>query len=156
MKNIYFPDENISENDLYFVCYMIERVSRRIHQRNSYTVNKIKKNGLSRQLSLANILHCENPIKVEADWIDEYGLENGNFDITDVDPELAGNIPKETQIGKVYKRAIAATMSSEEDYADAILRVYNDPLCKIIDNYNSSAFYEPSYVIARAFHTGAF
>ena len=156
MKNIYFPDENISENDLYFVCYMIERVSRRIHQRNSYTVNKIKKNGLSRQLSLANILHCENPIKVEADWIDEYGLENGNFDITDVDPELAGNIPKETQIGKVYKRAITATMSSEEDYADAILRVYNDPLCKIIDNYNSSAFYEPSYVIARAFHTGAF
>ena len=156
MKNIYFPDENISENDLYFVCYMIERVSRRIHQRNSYTVNKIKKNGLSRQLSLANILHCENPLKVEADWIDEYGLENGNFDITDVDPELAGNIPKETQIGKVYKRAIAATMSSEEDYADAILRVYNDPLCKIIDNYNSSAFYEPSYVIAHAFHTGSF
>ena len=27
MKNKYFPDEDIEENDLYFICYMIERVS---------------------------------------------------------------------------------------------------------------------------------
>ena len=28
MKNKYFPDEDIEINDLYFVCYMIERVAR--------------------------------------------------------------------------------------------------------------------------------
>ena len=25
MKNKYFPDEDITMNDLYFICYMIER-----------------------------------------------------------------------------------------------------------------------------------
>ncbi len=24
MMNIYFPDEEITDNDLYFICYMIE------------------------------------------------------------------------------------------------------------------------------------
>lgn len=35
MKNIYFPDEEITWDDVYFVCYMIERVARKLHQRNS-------------------------------------------------------------------------------------------------------------------------
>ena len=28
MKNRYFADEEIESNDLYFICYMIERVAR--------------------------------------------------------------------------------------------------------------------------------
>ena len=38
MKNKYFPDEEIEMNDLYFVCYMIERVARHIKQKNKYVV----------------------------------------------------------------------------------------------------------------------
>ena len=41
MTNIYFPDEKIEKDDVYFICYMIERVARRIHQKNSYVVNKM-------------------------------------------------------------------------------------------------------------------
>lgn len=41
MKNKYFSDEDIEANDLYFVCYMIERVARRIKQKNKYVVNTI-------------------------------------------------------------------------------------------------------------------
>ena len=43
MTNIYFPDEEITVNDLYFICYMIERVARKLHQRNRYVVNHIGK-----------------------------------------------------------------------------------------------------------------
>ena len=39
MKNKYFPDEDITMNDLYFICYMIERVARHIKQKNKYVVN---------------------------------------------------------------------------------------------------------------------
>ena len=28
MTNIYFPEEKIQKNDLYFICYMIERVEK--------------------------------------------------------------------------------------------------------------------------------
>ncbi len=43
MTNIFFPDEEIRRDDLYFLCYMIERVARRLHQKNSYVVNAIGK-----------------------------------------------------------------------------------------------------------------
>ena len=59
-------------------------------------------------------------------------------------------------MGAVYQRLIVDTLSSKEDYVDGILRVYNDTICETIDNYNCSAFYEPSYVIARAYQDGGF
>lgn len=156
MKNIFFPDEDITENDLYFICYMVERVARKLKTHNCDVVNAIGRAELCRLLSLADVLHCENPLKVEADWIESYPLKEGDFDITAVDTELAGIIPTPSQMGKVYMRLILNTLQPEEDYADGILRVYNNAICEVIDNYNSSAFYEPSFVIARAYNNGGF
>ena len=113
MKNIYFPEEDITENDLFFVCSMIERVARHIKQRNKYVVNKI-------------------------------GYE------------LCTNIPTPLDMGKVYMRLILQTRLDAEDYAQGIIRVYNDDICETIDNYNSSAYYEPSYFIARSYFAGGF
>ena len=133
MKNKYFPDEDIESNDLYFVCYMIERVARHIKQKNKYVVNTIGRDGLYHLLSCANVLHCENPLKVEEDWISDYDLKTGD-----------------------YERLLRDTLTSKEDFVDGIIRVYNNEICDVIDNYNCSAFYEPSYVIARAYQNGGF
>ena len=156
MTNIFFPTEDVTENDLYFLCYMVERVARKIQQRNCYVVNRISKQEWMRLISLANVLHCENPLKVEDEWIEEYGLEKGTFDITRVNPELVENIPTETQMGKVYTRLIIDTLLPEEDYVTGMIRVYNNSICEKIDDYNCSAYYEPSYVIARAYNEGGF
>lgn len=156
MKNKYFPDEDIKINDLFFICYMIERVARHIKQKNKYVVNTIGRDGLYHLISCAEVLHCENPLKVESDWINDYELENGNYDITDVDKELATVIPTPLDMGAVYQRLIIHTLLSKEDYVEGIIRVYNDDICDVIDNYNCSAFYEPSYVIARAYQNGGF
>lgn len=156
MKNIYFPDEEITENDLFFICSMIERVARIIHQRNKYVVNTIGKKNMYHLLSCANVLHCDNQVKVAHEWIENYQLQNGNFDITEVDRELVEHIPDPLAIGAVYQRLITNTMTSNEDYVDGIFRVYNNPICEVIDNYNASAYYEPSYVIARAYQNGGF
>lgn len=156
MTNIYFKDELITKNDLFFICYMIERVARKIYQPNKYVVNKINKDEWKRLISIANVLHCENPLKIESEWIKEYGLEKGDFNITDVDRELVDNIPTQTQMGKVYMRLITDTLDCNEDYIDGLIRVYNNPICEVIDNYNCSAYYEPSYVIAKAYNNGGF
>ena len=41
MTNLYFPEEEITKNDLYFMCYMVERVARKLKQHNAYVVNTI-------------------------------------------------------------------------------------------------------------------
>jgi hypothetical protein len=156
MTNIYFPDEEITRDDVKFICYMIERVARRLHQKNSYVVNKLGKENLNHLISVANVLHCKNPLDVEDEWIDEYRLEEGNLDITDVDYDLVDRIPTALQIGKVYERLIHDTAMSNETEVEGIIRVYNDEICEKIDNYNCSAYYEPSYVIARAYYQGGF
>lgn len=156
MKNVFFPDEEISRNDLYFVCYMIERIARHLKQPNKYVANEIGLQGLREKLSLANVLHSENPLAVVADWEDQYHLQEGSYDVSAVDPEYCEKIPTALQMGKVYTRLILDVKEDEEDYAQAILRVYNNPICEIIDDYNGSAYYEPSPFIARSFRVGNF
>lgn len=153
MKNKYFPDETIDFEDLYFICYMIERTARKLKQENSYVVNKIGTENMEHLISCASTLHSMNPLQVESDWIHDYDLVAGNFDITDVDKNLCPTIPSETQIGKVYARLID---SISKDYVKAISSVYNSEICKTIDNYNASAYYEPSYVLTKAYFDGNF
>lgn len=156
MKNIFFPEETISQNDLYFICYMIERVARKLHQKNRYVVQAIGRDEWIRLISLADVLHCENPLKIVSEWIEKYHLSMGDFDICDVNLDLVDYIPTETQMGKVYTRLILDTLLPEEDYVDGMIRVYNNEICEKIDDYNCSAFYEPSYFIAQAYKVGEF
>lgn len=156
MTNLYFPDEEIDINDLYFMCYMIERVARKIKQKNSYVVNAIGKEELGHLISVANVLHAENPHSVEDEWIETYSLKYGNYDILAVDKELVQAAPSAMQMGKVYQRLIVDTIQPEENFVDGMIRVYNDSICDVIDNYNCSAYYEPSYIIARAYQEGGF
>lgn len=155
MSNKYFPDEQISFNDLYFVCYMIERVARKIHQRNKYVVEHLGTDGLLHELSIAETSHCLNPEQVEAEWIDNYKLETGSFDVTQISPRFTDKVPSPTQMGKVYARLIQSLLT-DDNLPEEMMRVYNSPVCEVIDNYNTGAYYEPSYVQTRAFLNGGF
>lgn len=156
MSNIYFPDEEITFNDLYFVCYMIERVARNIKQRNRYVVERIGSEGLARQLSIAETNHCLNPEQVVSDWKKEYQLVLGDVDVTRVDSEYTDKVPSDTQMGKVYARLIDSVSKQGLDLVQTIQNVYASPICDAIDNYNSSAYYEPSYIQTRAYYNGGF
>lgn len=155
MSNIYFPDEKITFNDLYFVCYMIERVARSIKQRNRYVVERLGERGLARQLSIAETNHSLNPEQVISDWKEEYHLENGTTDVTRIDSRFTEAVPSATQMGKVYARLIE-NVSQGQDLVQSMQKVYASPICDAIDNYNSSAYYEPSYVQVRAYQNGFF
>ena len=67
-------------------------------------------------------------------WIETYQLENGDFDISDVNKELLSQIPSAIQMGKVYQRLIVDTALWNENYVDEIYRVYNSGICDIISS----------------------
>lgn len=155
-KNIYFPDREITYDDLKFICYMIERTARRIKQPNAYVVEHLGKDELMRNLSLADVLHCENPDDVADRWIADYHLEDGTKDVLNVDKELTPTPPTAIQMGKVYARLIMSVLNSNDNVADKLSEVYHSPICEKLDNYNCSAYYEPSYFITRAYLQGNF
>ncbi|SCJ99156.1 Uncharacterised protein [uncultured Eubacterium sp.] len=53
-------------------------------------------------------------------------------------------------------RLIIDTLQPDENFVEGLIRVYNHSICETIDNYNASAYYEPSYVITRAYNEGGF
>lgn len=156
MKNVFFPDEEITQDDVFYVCSLIERMARHLKQPNRYVVNCMGKQGIAEKLSLANVMHSENQQAVVERLIQAYRMQAGSFDVTNVNPDLVSHIPSEQDMGKVYMRLILSTLYSWEDYADAILRIYNDKICRTIDNYNGSAYYEPSYYLTRCYYSGTF
>jgi hypothetical protein len=156
MSNIYFPEQEITFDDLKFVCFMIERTARHIKQPNLYVVERLGRDGLLRNLSLADVLHCENPDDVVDQWIEDYHLEKGSTDVLNVNRVSTPNPPTALQMGKVYARLIFSTKNGQVDLADQILNVYHSNICQQLDNYNCSAYYEPSYFITRAYYQGNF
>lgn len=58
-------------------------------------------------------------------------------------------------MGRVYARLVKS-VDQLDNWPETILQVYRSPICDAIDNYNASAYYEPSYVQARAYFNGAF
>ena len=78
------------------------------------------------------------------------------MDVTSIDKEFADKVPSDTQMGKVYARLVESVSDQGKDLVQAIINVYNSPICDAIDNYNSSAYYEPSYIQERAYHDGCF
>ncbi len=118
-------------------------------------MNKLGYDPLYHLISVANVLHSENSDQVVYDVIEEYGLKQGNFHIENVNRELCTHIPTGLDMGKVYTRLIVDTLYPDEDYIEGILRIYNDEICITLDD-NNGAYYEPSYVIARAYKNGEF
>ena len=55
MRNLFFPDEEISKNDLYFICYMIERVARRLKQPNRYVTKSAPSSTITTEAPIMNL-----------------------------------------------------------------------------------------------------
>ena len=92
---------------------------------------------------------------MEDEWIDEYHLTEGDVDVTNIDTRFTDKVPSPTQMGKVYARLIQS-LDFSDNLVATIQMVYESPVCDVIDNYNTGAYYEPSYVQTRAFLSGGF
>lgn len=149
-------DREITNNDVLFVCFMIEKVARQLHQKKKYVANALGRGGLERGLLFADVLHCENPDKVADGWIRDYHMRQGDFFVERVRKELVDQIPTAMDMGHVYQRLISGTKEPDEDFPGAILRIYNAPLTDMIDDYNTAAYYTPSYLLRQAYYANSF
>ena len=129
------------ENDLFYLCSLIEYIGRATRNHNRVVVNALGEERLKKILSLADVYHSDNIDRVAHDFIEECGISQGGFDITDVD----FGVPTYWDIGKVYKRLIVkVSEGNARKFVPTLKAVYNSRIADYIDNYNTSFYYDSS------------
>lgn len=133
------------DNDLFYVCGLIDYIARKTKNKRSYVVNQLGKKRLEKIYDLADVYHCDNIAQVSDEFIEEATIKSGSFDNVG---ECKYSIPSHWDIGKVYKRLIIRVSEAEDKgRIDALVEVYNSFISPKIDDYNSSVYYEsPEYI----------
>ncbi|MDR2897907.1 MAG: hypothetical protein LBU99_03760 [Spirochaetaceae bacterium] len=134
-----------NENDLFFVCSVIEYIGRKTKNKRSAVVLKLGATEITRLLDLADVFHCEPIEKTAGDLIATYDITEGCFDNVSMGKF---RIPTHFDMGKVYKRLIAAISESQRiSFTEALIAVYTSWISDKIDDYNSSMYFEsPQYL----------
>ena len=137
--------EKKEDNDLFFVCSLIEYIGRKTKNHRNVVVNAIGKKKLQHLYELADVFHSENIDKLSDELISGYPIEKGVFDNV---ADGKYSIPTHWDIGKVYKRLIVdVTEKQDKEPIDTLIEVYNSWLSRKLEDYNSSLYYEnPSYL----------
>ena len=137
--------EDKKDNDLFYLCGLIDYIARKTKNKRSYIVNKLGRERLEKIYDLADVYHCDNIDRVSDDFIEESDIKNGTFDNV---KECGYAIPSHWDIGKVYKRLVKKVAEEDDiDTIEALIKVYNSFISPKIDDYNSSVYYEnPSYI----------
>lgn len=144
--------ENPKDNDLFFTCSLIEYIARKTKNHRRDVVNALGFSRLEKIYELADVYHSDNIDRVSDDFIAEAGIQEGNFDNV-----AAGeySIPSHWDIGKVYKRLILGiTREKNMGVIDALIEGYNSFVSELIDDYNSSFYYDNPQNILNAYLYG--
>ena len=133
-----------NKDDLFYVCSMIEFVARETHNKVKDVVGKMTDEDLVHQLRTAGVNHCLSFEQVCDEWIEDYGIENGQFDNVS---SCKYKVPTVMDIGRVYQTLIMDVEKSYKNIIEAIKAVYFSFISNEISDFNSSVYYSnPDYL----------
>lgn len=152
------------DNDLFFVCIMIERIARRTKNKPKDVVAMLGENELQDMYKFANVMHCENPLTIEDEFINENNIKQGNFNNLIV---CRFHPPTEDAKGKTYMWLIMNTFDKECNWKDYqtnteyrkeliqhLIEVYNSEVADVIEDYNTTLYTESPIHLYRCYTTG--
>ena len=139
--------EKQKDNDLFYICSLIEYIARKTKNTKKYIVEKLGKEIINKIYGLAEVYHSENIEKISDEIIQQCNIKVGNYDILLTTTNK--NPPTYWDMGKVYHRLIISVSKNENQYIDKLIEVLNSWIITKFDNYNSSLYFEnPSYILA--------
>ena len=132
------------KNDLFYICSLIEFISRNTKNRRADIVKILGDNEIKRQLNLADVNHCLSFEQVSDEIIEYFDIKDGDYDTV---ATCKYKVPSVQSIGKVYQRLIADTISNDESISDKIIEVFSSFISDEISNFNLSVYYSnPDYL----------
>ncbi|MDR1226005.1 MAG: hypothetical protein LBK47_03800 [Prevotellaceae bacterium] len=137
--------EDKAQDDLFFVCSLIEYIARKTKNHRNVVANAIGRERLGHLYELADVYHSENIDKISDELIARSGLDEGRFDNV---AACRYAIPSFWDIGKVYKRLITEVAARQQKPPiEALVEVYGSWLSRKIEDFNCSMYYEnPDYL----------
>ena len=141
--------ENNLKNNLFFVCSLIELLSRNTNNKKEYIVNKLGIDRITKIYNLAEVYHSENIDKIVQELIDECDIKIGNYKL-----KIKDNKPTFWEIGRVYQQLILNITNNETNYIEVLINVLSSWIIEKIDNYDSSLYYENSDYIYNCYIEG--
>lgn len=137
-------------NHLFFTCSLIEYIGRRMKRTRKEVTDYLGKDRIARIYEYADVFHCEPIEKVAAEFIEESGITEGNFDNV---KECRYSVPDYWDIGEVYERLIEDSYADEQ-IVDGIWEVYHSWIDAHISDYNTDFYYQPRDYIAACYKEG--
>ncbi len=127
-------------NNLLFVCFMIQSLSRMTKNSVSTIVTGLGKEALSHYFELADVYHSENPNGLFPRIISKHAIPRGRFDNV---AACRYRVPTPMDIAKVFQRLILAVAKRQDvDLMTGLIQVYASDFASKIEDYNSSLYFE--------------
>lgn len=99
-----------NNDKLFFTCSLIEYIGRRMKRTRKEITDELGKEAIERIYEYADVFHCEPIETVAVEFIEEYGITQGDFDN---EKECRYRVPDYWTMGEVYERLIEDSYSNE-------------------------------------------
>jgi hypothetical protein len=131
------------ENDLFYVCSLIEYTARQTKNKRGVIVNALGEKGIMKQLKDACVNHCLSFEQVSGEMIADYNIPSGEFDT------ITGckyKIPSYQDIGKLYSIMIL-DCAKDGDIVTETMKIFSSFISDEISRFSTDCYYQnPSYL----------
>ena len=135
------------ENDLFYVCSLIEYIGRERKLRRADVVSALGEDSIRRIYRYADTFHCEQIAKVADDFITLRSIPSGDFDNV---AKCRYAVPGYWDIGAVYARLIE-DVADGADPVSKLMEVYASWMSDALSRFNSDLFYQSRGYIAECY-----
>ena len=144
--------EEKKANDLFFTCSLIAYIARKTKNTPADVVTALGEPAIRKIYDLADVYHCDSIDRVSDDFIALRQIPSGSFDNA---AACRYSVPTHWDIGKVYKRLILmAANDTGADCIDTLMEVYRSRTAALIEDYNSSFYYDNPQTIFATYQNG--
>ena len=133
----------MTNNDLFYVCSLIEYIARQTRNKRKVVVDCLGIDGIKKQLHDASVNHCLSFEQVSDEVINDYKIPLGDFDsITN----CKYKVPSFQDIGKLYAILVESSVENG-DLSREVMNIFSSFISDEISRFNTDLYYQnPDYI----------
>lgn len=138
------------QNDLFYVCSLIEYISRETNNTRGTVVNAMGIDGVKKQLYDAEVNHCLSFEQVSDELIAQYEISNGDFDTI---TNCKYSIPSYLDIGRLYSTMVLDCAKEGEEIKE-LIQILNSFISDEISDFKTGIYYQNHDYLEHSYHEG--